>query len=532
MQAPPRYMERFRSVAVLLSLAGFSLYLATLGHELFADDEIYLAYKNHIIRSLPASELYRFLSERTNPWEFLPFRDLTYWLDFQLYGDEPAGFHLSNLIWYGAASLSATWLFAELSRFVLRCDRPTAFALAVCGMALFILHPAHVEAVAWVASRKDLMSGAFSLASSALMVRGLRLQNSICLLLAAFPLMLACFSKAAGVTQVLFNVLLVASTWRYCAQPSTRRVAVVALVLQLLIALVAVYTHSEVASLTGIRVENSPGIVAMLDRASRIISELTLLIAIPYPLSLYHDIYQLGDWHWMLTGTVGVVFLWGVFRCVRHPSLTAFGVVLILVPLPVYVQIMPFSTWSLASERFIFVSIAGFSLIAMDFVHRARFSRQALAAFLAVAVSFGSIVAHRVSQWEFGSDLYANEKNRHPDFHNVVRDETLFLLLPAQQFEEAIRLSGTIERGYARDAMIAYISFDRRYQEIHGKSEVGGDAVNAWCNAYRVVVDRLAIGFSHIRAEPDITYNNFLRSLDRAVFLSGAQLRCRTGSSW
>ena len=163
-----------RSTSTLLLVCGFCLFLPSLYHELFADDEIYLAFTNRMVRQLPWTHLHLFLQKPANPWEFLPLRDFTYWLDFRLYGDEPMGFHLSNLAWYAFSAAGFYWLLRELVLLFRPALANQASVLALCGTVLFVVHPAHVEAAAWVASRKDLMAGAFGFLSAATLARGMR----------------------------------------------------------------------------------------------------------------------------------------------------------------------------------------------------------------------------------------------------------------------------------------------------------------------------------------------------------------------
>jgi Flp pilus assembly protein TadD len=80
--------------------------------------------------------------------EYLPIRDLSVWLDLTLFGDNFAFHHLGNLLWY---CLSVTGVF-------LLCERLLGEGkIPWITTALFALHPAHVESVAWLASRKDLL---------------------------------------------------------------------------------------------------------------------------------------------------------------------------------------------------------------------------------------------------------------------------------------------------------------------------------------------------------------------------------------
>lgn len=88
--------------------------------------------------------------------EYLPVRDLSVLLDFALFGDALTGHHAQNLAWYTLSCVLLLILLVDLLGARLR----TFFAALV-----FALHPVHVESVAWLASRKDVLSLALVLAS-------------------------------------------------------------------------------------------------------------------------------------------------------------------------------------------------------------------------------------------------------------------------------------------------------------------------------------------------------------------------------
>ena len=75
-------------------------------------------------------------------------------LDCQLFGLKPAGHHLTSLLFHTANTLL---LFGLLKRVT------GAFWRSAFVAALFALHPLHVESVAWVAERKDVLSTFFFL---------------------------------------------------------------------------------------------------------------------------------------------------------------------------------------------------------------------------------------------------------------------------------------------------------------------------------------------------------------------------------
>jgi tetratricopeptide (TPR) repeat protein len=85
---------------------------------------------------------------------YSPMHLLSYMVDYMIAGTDAFAFHLSSNIWAGIVAG-----FVYLVSLALIRNRIISIAAAI----LFILHPAHVEAVTWISSRKDLVAAAFAL---------------------------------------------------------------------------------------------------------------------------------------------------------------------------------------------------------------------------------------------------------------------------------------------------------------------------------------------------------------------------------
>ena len=83
---------------------------------------------------------------------YWPILYTTLWLEHKLWGFNPVGYHVINLVLHMAVTL-------VLWRLLLRLAVPGAWAVA----AVFAVHPLHVESVAWVIGRKDLLAALFYL---------------------------------------------------------------------------------------------------------------------------------------------------------------------------------------------------------------------------------------------------------------------------------------------------------------------------------------------------------------------------------
>ncbi len=80
----------------------------------------------------------------------------SYLLDISLFGPNPSAFHVENLAWHGVNSVSLYLLLLGATRNQL----PSLLSAVV-----FAVHPLHVESVAWIAERKDLLSAFFLFAT-------------------------------------------------------------------------------------------------------------------------------------------------------------------------------------------------------------------------------------------------------------------------------------------------------------------------------------------------------------------------------
>jgi protein O-mannosyl-transferase len=113
------------------------------------DDNIYVIYNSHTAEGLSLSGLqYAFTTFESGNW--IPLTWLSFQLDSTLFGMHPVGFHATNLFLHG---LNTLLLFFWLVRVTGLNDRSLLVA------ALFSVHPLHVESVAWIAERKDVLSG-------------------------------------------------------------------------------------------------------------------------------------------------------------------------------------------------------------------------------------------------------------------------------------------------------------------------------------------------------------------------------------
>jgi Flp pilus assembly protein TadD len=139
-------------VCILLVGIVWIVFGQTLQHEFVNyDDDQYVCENPRITNGLTLDGIqWAFAHVHADNWH--PLTTMSHMLDCQLYGLQPWGHHLTNVLLHAVATV---FLFLAL-RQLTRTRWPSAFVAAV-----FAIHPLRVASVAWVAERKDVLSGVF-----------------------------------------------------------------------------------------------------------------------------------------------------------------------------------------------------------------------------------------------------------------------------------------------------------------------------------------------------------------------------------
>src|ERR1043166_1339996 len=139
-------------ISALLVAVTFATFWPVLHHPFITfDDPDYVAANAHVASGLTTQNiLWAFRTGAGGNWH--PLTWLSHMLDVEVFGLSPGGHHLTNLCFHAANSLL---LFFALQRMTGALWRSALVA------ALFALHPLHVESVAWIAERKDVLSSFF-----------------------------------------------------------------------------------------------------------------------------------------------------------------------------------------------------------------------------------------------------------------------------------------------------------------------------------------------------------------------------------
>ena len=418
---------------LLLIVLTVAVYIRTLGHEfqMSWDDNWYIVY-NESIQGISWHNLKTVFTSIYQA-NYAPLQMISYMLDYSLWGLNPAGFMLTNIIFH---TLNGLLLYRLL--YNLHGER----LLAVVAAAFFLIHPLQVESVAWISCRKNVLSLFFFLLSwdayrHYRMAETGRGRGAYFASLAAFVLSL----MAKSTTLVLPLILVL---YDACFLTGERRVRlkdkIPYLVLALVFALVSMHFQNTDFQ-GGIRMPYHGG--SPLATAYTMLTVFCLYLwrlVWPAGLSTIYDppVHASPDGAVIAAALVLAALTWGGIRLFRYDRRLGFWFLFFWIGLLPFAQIVPI-LW-LITDRYINVSIIGAAALTGA---GAVFLRSRLAArfapvlylLIAVWIAVLSLTSfQRAGVWQNSLTLWSDAVAKQPDTSRVW-----------EHYAEALRAFGQVD---------------------------------------------------------------------------------------
>ena len=200
---PEAFTEKKKGYAILICIALIAVTLAVyvqVGNHEFSnyDDSSYVTRNPNVASGLSGKNvIWAFQSVAAANWH--PVTWLSHMADVQFYGMNPRGHHLTSVVIHIVSSLLLLLLLLRVTGSLWQ----SSFVAA-----LFALHPMHVESVAWVAERKDVLSAFFWFLTLILYSEYVRRRKSTLYLLSFSSFILGLMSKPMLVTLPVVMILM------------------------------------------------------------------------------------------------------------------------------------------------------------------------------------------------------------------------------------------------------------------------------------------------------------------------------------
>jgi tetratricopeptide (TPR) repeat protein len=434
--APVAHVQGWRPtlIAALVAVATFVAFSPAIQNAFVAWDDEVLFTTNEHYRGLGGPQL-RWMFTTILMGHYVPITWLTHGLDYVLWGMDPAGYHLTNVVVHAANA--ALFYFVAL-RLLAAATTFTGSALhfgAAVSALFFALHPLRAESVAWVTERRDVLSAFFFLLTLLCYLRAgdidgparVRRHAAACVFY-----VLAMLSKSMVMTLPAVLILLdvypfrrLDGTLRSWLAPAYWREKLPYLALGALAAMLGYYAQAAnafITNTTDVPLAARPALIAfgLWFYASKTFlpTGLSPLYELPPVISLFGPRFIVP-----VIGVPVVVALLVVFRRRWPAGLTvAASYVLLISPVVGIVH----SGYQMAHDRYGYLACLGWALLvgaAAGFVVAAaarrlidaRMAWIARAAFVAWLGALGLLTWYQVQVWKNTSTLWQYALDAEPD---------------------------------------------------------------------------------------------------------------------
>jgi protein O-mannosyl-transferase len=399
-------------ITAALIVITLSVYMQVGNHPFqIIDDGDYITDNPHVELGITSNNIaWAFTSIHSSNWH--PITWLSHMADAQLYGMNPRGHHLTSVAIHTFNTLLLFYLLFRLTH---------AFWQSFFVAVLFSIHPLHVESVAWVAERKDVLSMFFMLITLLFYSEYVMKQKNMHYFVSLFFFILGLMAKPMLVTLPI--VMLLLDIWpleryRHNGIQSVHQISstVIALIkekipfiffalLSCFITIYAQHKGGSVASLANIpfhlRIENA--LVAYIKYIGKTLWPHDLAILYPFPSTIPI---------WQSTISLSILFLlsaaaiWSV-RSYPYVAVGLFWFIITLVPVIGLVQV---GAQSMA-DRYTYLPLIGiFIIIAWggSDISKGMRHRQGILGMLTVTITFVlvAITWHQLGYWRDNISLY------------------------------------------------------------------------------------------------------------------------------
>ncbi|MBN1793922.1 MAG: tetratricopeptide repeat protein [Candidatus Omnitrophica bacterium] len=371
----------------------------------FVYDDTFFVRDNPHIRALSFQTVWRFFDSPAETvasvrWDdiYRPVRTLSFACDYALWGNNPAGYHLVNIVFHILNTLLIGFFFRRLF---------ASGEVAFLSSLIFLLHPLQTEAVSWISSRADVLFVSFYMGSLLLYLRFLddktsgRVRGPLCLASTGVYIG-SLLSKEMALTLplVLFLYEVMFTQWR-------RRGGLAGILRRGASFYAASFAYVILRWFLLERVGQrgwwGQDIVLHCATIPRAFVTYLRLLLFPVGQSLIHDIpVAHAVWEPMTIFSVAglfvaagaVAFLWR-----RNRMTAAFGILWFFVTFLPASNLIPINT--LVSERFLYLPVVGFAVcigaLTTAFEEKKRLSRYFFAVLLFL---YGTLTILRNIDWQ------------------------------------------------------------------------------------------------------------------------------------
>ena len=352
---------------LLLAILSFAAYANTLKGNFVWDDralfvEHYDVWQWKNIKHLVTCQDNLFEDRYTGYYRPLP--NLTFLLDRYLWGQNPAGYHLTNIIFHVLTTLCVYWVAAIIFR-----DSSVAFLSALC----FAWHPVHTEAVAWINGRNNVVSSFFYILAFAFYLEyatkkslATRSNHFPCYALSLFAFSLSLLSK-----EYAFTFPFAIACYQYFGDQTKQKKKISTTAYRLAPYFIVIFGYLVVRSMVlpfhGVKFMHWESMWMRILTVPKTLSIYFRLLVLPLDLTVHYEttlVSSMADPVFWLTLTIVLCFCLLLYYSHHSSPASSFMFVWIVLTLTPVLNLVPLSDeGTFVAERYLYLPSAGFCII-------------------------------------------------------------------------------------------------------------------------------------------------------------------------
>ncbi len=348
--------------------------------------------------------------------QYMPLVMLSFAVDYHFFGLSPAAFHSTSLILHILNSLCVFWLIVLLSK-----NTITAFLTAL----FFGVHPLHVESVAWVSQRKDLLYGFFFLLSLVFYVYHAKKANYVFLTCSLVFFLFSFLSKAAALPLPFVLILI-----DYLLKRKFGRSIVMEKLPYFLLLIVFIYishvvhmhwdNNSQRESSTTLFYNMFIASYGLVLYISKTITPVNLSHIYPRPAAL---IYSQLPAMYLLSPFIVLAAFYLTARYARMSRVVMFGSLFFLMMILPFIQLFVIIAPGVAADRYTYIPLIGIFFImasGISYLCQVRYvdsikQRAAVISAVAIVIGLFSWLSYeRCKVWKDGISLWSDYLQKYP----------------------------------------------------------------------------------------------------------------------
>ncbi len=410
---------------------------------------------------------------------YRPLRTLSYAFDYAVWGEQPFGFHLTNIVLHAISSMLAFFVLRRITG---------AWIGALLGALIFAVHPMQTDSVTYISGRRDVLFGLFYLAAflSYLRYTEKRTLLRVALFLGFWALSLLSKEMAVSLPAFIF-------VWNFCRGWSeqtgswlarTMKAARQSLVkdrwfyLALIAATLAYVWYMILQKGASQRIDDDgftyygDSFFATMLTMVRVHAWYLKQLVVPTPVAQYYKVFDLSrslaDWRvWVSLAVVGGVLVCG-FRLLKNRWRMAFAILAYFVLLLPVSQIVPHH--ELLADHYLYLPLLCFGLLVAlaveELVQRSvPIKRAAYATVILAVVVFSLLTVTRNRVWRDGFTLWQDNYQHFPQSpraaYNLAGEYMGRNLRRAEElYTQTVELDPTLDLAYTKLSQL-YLSQNR-----------------------------------------------------------------------